>query len=123
MNKKLIRVFRTNIALYALCFGFFVVSTVRHSPVLAFVEALLAAAVLFIGSRRNAKARRGIRQYFDRVGGGMDSARSSNMLYTPLPMLVFDVNSREILWGKPSVPFLLPLLHRRRWQRLRNWAT
>ena len=99
MNKKLIRVFRTNIALYALCFGFFVVSTVRHSPVLAFVEALLAAAVLFIGSRRNAKARRGIRQYFDRVGGGMDSARSSNMLYTPLPMLVFDVNSREILWG------------------------
>ena len=28
----------------------------------------------------------------------MDTARSSNMLYAPLPMLVFDVTTGEILW-------------------------
>lgn len=99
MNKKLIRGFRTNIALYAICFAAFVVATIPTAPLLAFIEALLAILVLFVGARRNRLAQRSVRQYFDRVGGGMESARSSNMLYTPLPMLVFDVNTQEILWG------------------------
>ncbi len=44
-------------------------------------------------------AQASVRQYMDRVSGGMDSARSSNMLYAPLPMLVFDVNTGEVLWS------------------------
>ena len=99
MNKKLIRGFRTNTALFVVCFVIFVVLMIQYSPVLAFVEALLAGLVLYISIRRNVLTRRNIRQYFDRVGGGMDTARSNNMLYTPLPMLVFDVNPEEILWG------------------------
>ena len=43
-------------------------------------------------------AQASVRQYMDRVSGGMDTARSSNMLYAPLPMLVFDVATGEILW-------------------------
>ena len=99
MNKKLIRGFRTNMVLYGVCFAAFVVIMIPHSPVLAFVEALLAALALYVGMRRNRLAQRSMREYFDRVGGGMDTARSSNMLYTPLPMLVFDINTEEILWG------------------------
>ncbi len=99
MNKKLIRAFRTNIVLYGFCFAIFVAATASIAPVLALVEGLIAAVVLYIGIRRNQAAQRSVRQYFDRVGGGMDSARSSNLLYTPLPMLVFDVNTQEILWG------------------------
>ena len=99
MNKKLIRGFRTNTALYVVCFVVFIVLTIQYSPTLALVEALLAALVIYLGARRNALTRRNVRQYFDRVGGGMDTARSSNMLYTPLPMLVFDMNTEEILWG------------------------
>ena len=59
----------------------------------------MSALVLYVGVRRNRMAQHSVRQYLDRVSGGMDTARSSNMLYAPLPMLVFDLNTGEILWG------------------------
>ena len=112
MNKKLIRGFRTNMVLYGICFAVFVVIMIPFSPVLAFVEALLAGLVLYVGVRRNRLAQRSMREYFDRVGGGIDTARSSNMLYTPLPMLVFDMNTEEILWGNEKFVALSELEER-----------
>ena len=99
MSKKLIRGFRTNIMLYGLCLTAFVVATIPFSPLLAIAEALVSALVLYVGVRRNRMAQHSVRQYLDRVSGGIDTARSSNMLYAPLPMLVFDLNTGEILWG------------------------
>ena len=99
MIKKLIRGFRTNIMLYGMCLFAFVVAAVPFSPLLAVAEALVSVLVLYVGVRRNRMAQRSVRQYLDRVSGGLDTARSSNMLYTPLPMLVFDLNTGEILWG------------------------
>ena len=99
MSKKLIRGFRTNIMLYGLCLTAFVVATIPFSPLLAVAEALVSALVLYVGVRRNRMAQHSVRQYLDRVSGGIDTARSSNMLYAPLPMLVFDLNTGEVLWG------------------------
>ena len=99
MSKKLIRGFRTNIMLYGVCLLAFVVATIPFSPLLAVGEALVSVLVLYVGVRRNRMAQHSVRQYLDRVSGGLDTARSSNMLYTPLPMLVFDPESGEILWG------------------------
>ena len=99
MSKKLIRGFRTNIMLYGLCLAAFVIATIPFSLMLAIAEAVVAALVIYVGVRRNRMAQHSVRQYLDRVSGGLDTARSSNMLYTPLPMLVFDLNSGEILWG------------------------
>ena len=99
MSKKLIRGFRTNIMLYGLCLAAFVVAAVPFSPLLAVAEALVSALVIYVGIRRNRMAQHSVRQYLDRVSGGIDTARSSNMLYAPLPMLVFDLNTGEILWG------------------------
>ena len=99
MSKKLIRGFRTNIMLYGMCLVAFVIATIPFSPLLAIAEALVSALVLYVGVRRNRMAQRSVRQYLDRVSGGLDTARSSNMLYTPLPMLVFDLNTGEVLWG------------------------
>ena len=99
MNKKLIRGFRTNIMLYGLCLAAFVVAAIPFSPLLAIAEALVSALVVYVGIRRNRMAQHSVRQYLDRVSGGIDTARSSNMLYAPLPMLVFDLNTGEILWG------------------------
>ena len=99
MSKKLIRGFRTNIMLYGMCLAAFVIAVIPFSPLLAVAEALVSALVLYVGVRRNRMAQHSVRQYLDRVSGGMDTARSSNMLYTPLPMLVFDLNTGEILWG------------------------
>jgi len=99
LSKKLIRGFRTNIMLYGLCLAAFVVAAVPFSPLLAVAEALVSALVIYVGIRRNRMAQHSVRQYLDRVSGGIDTARSSNMLYAPLPMLVFDLNTGEILWG------------------------
>ena len=99
MSKKIIRGFRTNMALYGLCLIAFVIVTIPFEPLLALAEAAVAAVVLLVGSRRNKMAQASVRQYMDRVSGGMDSARSSNMLYAPLPMLVFDATTGEVLWS------------------------
>ena len=99
MSKKLIRGFRTNIMLYGMCLAAFVIAAIPLSPLLAVAEALVSALVLYVGVRRNRMAQHSVRQYLDRVSGGLDTARSSNMLYAPLPMLVFDLNTGEILWG------------------------
>ena len=99
MSKKIIRGFRTNMALYGLCLIVFVIVTIPFEPLLALAEAAVAAVVLLVGSRRNKMAQASVRQYMDRVSGGMDSARSSNMLYAPLPMLVFDATTGEVLWS------------------------
>ena len=84
-------------ALYGLCLIVFV--TIPFEPLLALAEGVVAVVVLLVGSRRNKMAQASVRQYMDRVSGGMDSARSSNMLYAPLPMLVFDVTTGEVLWS------------------------
>ena len=99
MSKKLIRGFRTNIMLYGLCLAAFVVAAVPFSLPLAVAEALVSALVIYVGIRRNRMAQHSVRQYLDRVSGGIDTARSSNMLYAPLPMLVSDLSTGEILWG------------------------
>ena len=99
MSKKLIRGFRTNIMLYGLCLAAFVIAAIPFSPLLAVVELLVSALVIYVGIRRNRMAQHSVRQYLDRVSGGIDTARSSNMLYAPLPMLVFDLNTGEVLWG------------------------
>ena len=98
LSKKIIRGFRTNMTLYSLCLVAFVAVTVPFEPLLAAAEGLVAILVILVGRRRNKMAQASVRQYMDRVSGGMDTARSSNMLYAPLPMLVFDVTTGEILW-------------------------
>ena len=98
MSKKIIRGFRTNMALYSLCLVAFVAVTVPFEPLLAVAEGIVAILVILVGRSRTKMAQASVRQYMDRVSGGMDTARSSNMLYAPLPMLVFDVNTSEILW-------------------------
>ena len=99
MSKKLIRGFRTNIMLYGMCLAAFVIVTIPFSWPVAVAEALVSALVLYVGVRRNHMAQHSVRQYLDRVSGGLDTARASNMLYMPLPMLVFDLYTGEVLWG------------------------
>ena len=102
MNRKLTRGIRTNLALSCICLIGFTLIAIPLSVPLAIAEALVTALVIYVGIRRNKMAQNSVRQYLDRVSGGMDSARSSNLLYAPLPMLVFDLGTEEVLWGNDS---------------------
>ena len=99
MNKRLTRILRTNTTLTSLCLVAFVAAAAAVDLRLAAGEAIVAAVVIFWSLRRGRRTRQSMRQYVERLSGGMDSARSSNLLYAPLPMMVFDVNTDEVVWG------------------------
>ena len=99
MNKKLARLLRTNSVLYILCLVAFTAASALVDWRLAAVEAVVLLAVLLFGRSRSKKTQQSMRQYMDRIAGGMDSARSSNMLYAPMPMAVYNAETDEILWG------------------------
>ena len=69
---------------------------------LAIGEGVAAVAFFLLGRRRSKATQQSLRQYIQRFYGGMDSARSSNMLFTPLPMMVFDLATEDILWSSES---------------------
>ena len=99
MNNKLINGIKTNVALSAVVLVAFALATIPFHLVLGLAELAVAAVVIYVGVRRNRQAQANVRQYMNRISGGLDSARASSLLYTPLPMMVFDMTTREVLWA------------------------
>ena len=99
MNRRIARILRTNLTLTTLCLVAFVAAAIPVDIRLAVGEAVVAVIIILLGLRRSRSTQQSMRQYVERVNGGIDSARSSNTLYAPLPMMVFDVNTDEVLWG------------------------
>ncbi|MDO4811242.1 MAG: DHH family phosphoesterase [Eubacteriales bacterium] len=102
MNKKIGRILKTNVTLYMLCLTLFVLAAIPVDVRLAIAEAVIAVMVYLLCRKRSRSTQQSLRQYLDRLSGGMDSARSSNMLFAPLPMMVFSLHREEILWGNDS---------------------
>lgn len=102
VNKKISRILKTNVTLYMLCLALFVLAAIPIDLRLAIGEAVMAILVYVLCRKRSRSTQQSLRQYLDRLNGGMDSARASNMLFAPLPMMVFSLHSEEILWGNDS---------------------
>ena len=102
MNKKISRILRTNITLFSLCLVAFVIAAIPVSPVLALAEAVVVVLVFLLSRRNSASAQQSVRQYMQRYNGGMDSARSANTLYAPMGMVVFDFDTKVILWANDN---------------------
>ena len=98
MNKKLTNVLRTNVTLYFICLVLFALAAIPFDVRLAIGEGAAAVLLLIIARRRSRSVQQSMRQYMDRFTGGMDSARSSNMLFAPLPMMVFDADTQAVVW-------------------------
>ena len=90
MNKKLTNILRTNVTLYFICLVLFALAAIPFDVRLAIGEGAAAVVLLIIARRRSRSV--------DRFTGGMDSARSSNMLFAPLPMMVFDMDTQAVVW-------------------------
>ena len=98
MNKKLTNILRTNVTLYFICLVLFALAAIPFDVRLAIGEGAAAVVLLIIARRRSRSVQQSMRQYMDRFTGGMDSARSSNMLFAPLPMMVFDMDTQAVVW-------------------------
>lgn len=102
MNKRIARLLQTNITIFSLCLVLFALAAIPFDVRLAIGEGVAAVAFFLLGRRRSKATQQSLRQYIQRFYGGMDSARSSNMLFTPLPMMVFDLATEDILWSSES---------------------
>ena len=102
MNKRIARLLRTNITIFSLCLVLFALAAIPFDVRLAIGEGVAAVAFFLLGRRRSKATQQSLRQFIQRFYGGMDSARSSNMLFTPLPMMVFDLATEDILWSSES---------------------
>ena len=80
----------------------FIAAAIPISLPLAIGEAAAAVLVYFIGRWRRGAAQQQLTQYMERVSGGRDSAASSNLLFAPLPMMVFDLDTEAVLWSNDS---------------------
>ena len=99
MNEKLRKLLRTNTLAYILLLLLFAGVTVRVSAVLAVCEVGAALLVLYISRRRSKMVQQQMHQYVERIAGGADTAKTSNMLFAPMPMLVFNPENDDVLWS------------------------
>ena len=99
MSEKIRKLVRTNTVLYILLLLLFAGVTVQVSPILAVCEVCAALLVLYISRRRNKMVQQQLHQYVERIAGGADTAKNSNMLFAPMPMMVFNPDREDVLWA------------------------
>ena len=99
MNEKIRKLVRTNTVLYMLLLLAFAGVTVKVSPILAVCEVGAAVLVWYVSHRRSKLVQQQLHQYVERISGGADTAKASNMLFAPMPMMVFNPDSDDVLWA------------------------
>ena len=99
MHKKLSRLIEPNLQPYFFCLATFAGVTAPSQPVLAAVE-LAALVLLYLLYRSQSTRRRhNVMRYIETITGGVDSISKNSMLNTPLPVVVFQADSGEIIWA------------------------
>ena len=107
MNKKLSRLIEPNMQPYFLCLILMILVTAAKQPVLAAAEGAALAALYIYHRRQAARRHRNITQYMETITGGTDSITKSNLLNTPLPVVVFRADSGDIIWANEGFTALL----------------
>jgi c-di-AMP phosphodiesterase-like protein len=99
VHKKLSRLIEPNLQPYFFCLATFAGVTAPFQPVLAAVE-LAALVLLYLLYRSQSTRRRhNVMRYIETITGGVDSISKNSMLNTPLPVVVFQADSGEIIWA------------------------
>ncbi len=99
MHRKLSRLIEPNLQPYFLCLALFAGLTAAVQPLLAAAEALLLAALYVYHRKQRLRRRRSVTRYIESITGGADSINKNSMLNTPLPVLVFQAGTGEIVWA------------------------
>ena len=98
MHKKLSRLVEPNLQPYFLCFLLFILAALLVEPVLAAAEAVVLLLLYIFYRNQSRTRRRNIMQYVETLNGGIESVGKNSLLNTPLPVVVFQADSGEILW-------------------------
>ena len=99
MNERIRKLVRTNTVAYILLLLLFAAVTAKISLALAIGEVAAALAVWYISHRRSKVVQQQLHQYVERIAGGADTTKNSNMLFAPMPMMVFNPENDDVLWA------------------------
>ena len=99
MNERIRKLVRTNTVAYILLLLLFAAVTAKISLALAIGEVAAALAVWYISHRRSKVVQQQLHQYVERIAGGADTAKNSNMLFASMPMMVFNPENDDVLWA------------------------
>ena len=99
MNERIRKLVRTNTVAYILLLLLFAAVTAKISLALAIGEVAAALAVWYISHRRSKVVQQQLHQYVERIAGGANTAKNSNMLFAPMPMMVFNPENDDVLWA------------------------
>lgn len=102
MHNKLSRLIEPNLQPYFLCLALFALVTATVQPWLAGFEGAAVIVLYVLYRRQSRKRRRSVMQYLETMTGGMDSISKNSMLNTPLPVVVFRVDTGEIVWANEA---------------------
>ena len=101
-NKKLSRLLEPNLKFYFAVMLLFAVAAIPVNWQLALAEGTLTVLLYFYFRQSNQKRRQGVLQYIDSVTGSVDTASKSTLINSPLPTLVFRLDTGEIIWSNES---------------------
>ena len=99
VHKKLSRLIEPNLQPYFLCLALFTAVAVPIQPLLAAAEVAALVLLYFYYRSQSARRRRNVMQYIETITGGVDSINKNSILNTPLPVVVFQVDSGDVIWA------------------------
>ena len=98
MNKKLSRMFMTNLTLYFVVMALFcVITLILHAPVIAIVEAVIFLVLAFYYKASTSRRKREIGQYLQDANISVDSVSGEEMTI-PVPAAILNMTDSEIMW-------------------------
>lgn len=98
MNKKLSRLFSTNLTVYFTVMVLFcLVSWFRQNFVLAVVESIVTVGLFIYYKIRSARRKKDIAQYLQDASISVDSVSNEEMSI-PVPALILNMSDQEIMW-------------------------
>ncbi len=101
-DKKLSRLLKSNLQIYFICLVAFTLAAVTVSPTLALAEGIATVALYVYFTRSGQKRRQSIVQYIDNVTGNVETASKSNLVNSPLPIMVFRPDTGEVIWSNEN---------------------
>lgn len=102
MNKKISRLLDPNFALYFIGMIGFSLLSFTYRPIVGAVELAVTAIFYVLLVRMSQKRKQSILHYIDTVAGSMDSDDQNTIRHAPLPIMVYNTDSGEMVWANDS---------------------
>ncbi|NCB64082.1 MAG: DHH family phosphoesterase, partial [Clostridia bacterium] len=98
-KNKLSRILEPSLGLYLFCLVCFAAASAFFSLPLAIVEGVLVVILWLYLRRSNDVRKREMLRYIESVTTNMDVASRDTMLNSPLPMVIFQPDTDEVIWS------------------------